>query len=805
MGVGAAGAVAYAAAPSVNIANIVYYSVSTAALALGAVGILRRRFPGRWITALLGAGAVAWLAGDWLWWLLELVGRPAPFPSPVDALYLSGYPLALAALVLFWRRQMTGALGGLLEGAVFATAFAVFTWAAAIAPASALRDSSGALTVTAVAYPALDAMLLVGLGQLLLVSSLRRTRALQALTLGMALFLVSDLLYAFGAVRGTYVDGTWRDSGWMLAYVLWGFAALHPSLRSLGTSQPVAIRRWAFRTSLLGLACLSVPIALLIAVRREALDAGVFLVLGSLMIIAVFLRMGLILRVQQRSENALADTLVELRTLIATAPLAIVAVDNERRVTVWNPGAERLFGWRAEEVLGKPNPLSASDEATHNLDRLFSGESFDGESERQRKDGSTVEVLVSSAPFRYRAGEVAGAVGLFLDISERKALEEKLRHSQRLETVGRLAGGVAHDFNNLLTAISGYCGLAFERTTASDSELRHDLSEIARASKRAEELTRQLLAFGRRQMLQPTSFDLNTAVREIHAILGRVLGEQIRIVHALEPSGCPVKADQGQIGQVLMNLAVNARDAMPEGGTLSVVTENVALAAWRAERLALKPGRYAHLCVTDTGQGMDEETRKRVFEPFFTTKEVGKGSGLGLSTVYGIVSQSGGQVSVESELGVGTSFDIYLPWSELEPTALEEELDLPASLGSERILIVEDEPGVREITARMLARQGYEVIVAADPKQALDLASQGELDLLITDLVLPYMDGRRLAAELHKWKPDLRVLYTSGYPPDGPETEGLDQGAWFLQKPYSADELSCAIRGALGPLVAPRR
>jgi len=797
LGVGAAGTVAYAFAPSSRVADILYYSVGTVALALGWIGILRRRFSGRWIAVSLILGATAWLVADWIWCLLELFGYSVPFPSPIDALYLAGYPLTLVALVWFWRRLMTGVLGGMLESVILATAFSIFTWAAVVAPAGGAHRDLSLLTITAVSYPALDAMLLVGLAQLLLVPSLRRMRSLQVLTLGIALFLVSDAFYAFGSVRDVYVANTWRDSGWLLAYVLWGFAGLHPSLRRFVTSQPGSIRRpWAFSTSVLALACLGMPVAILIAARRNALNPTVFLALGSLMIAAVFVRMALILRVQQRREDELAETLEKHRTLIEAAPLAIIAVGRKHLVTLWNPGAEQLFGWPAEEAVGKPYPLCASAEVSENLDRILAGEAFHGESERLRKDGSTVEVTVSSAPRRNQAGEVVGAVSLFLDISERKALEEKLRHSQRLETVGQLAGGVAHDFNNLLTAITGYCNLSLERANG-DQELAHDLREIARASDRATGLTRQLLAFGRRQVLRPTVFDLNQAVTEMEAILGRLLGEQIRIVHTLEPSGCPVKIDQGQIEQVLMNLAVNARDAMPQGGTLSFVTESADLTALQAEPLELQAGVYAHLRVSDTGHGMDEKTCSSAFEPYFTTKDVGKGSGLGLATVYGIVSQSGGRISVESKLGEGTSFDIYLPRSELEPSASSDADDQPIAGGCERILLVEDEPGVREITARMLARRGYEVIVAAEPKQAIALAAQVEFDLLVTDVVLPGMDGQRLATELRSRKRELRVVYVSGYPRDGLVEGELNGRTRFLQKPYSTDELALTVRGAL--------
>jgi PAS domain S-box-containing protein len=799
LAVGVAGSFAYAVIPSNRIQNLLYYSIGTIALGIGFAGILRRRFPGQRFMVLLLAGVATWLVADWLWWLFELSGYSLPFPSPIDLLYLCGYPLTFVAVVWLWRRHMMGAFGGLLESAILATAFGVLTWAAVIAPAGGREYVSGFAAVTAFTYPLLDAMLLVGLGQLLLVPSLRRTRALQALTLGIALYLSSDALYAFSSLRGIYVDNTWRDTGWMLAYVLWGFAGAHPSLRSLciGTVQRSPIRRWALRTSLLGLSALSLPIALLIAERRDTAHTTAYLFAGgAFVIVAVSLWIGSLLSAQQRREDELADALAKLQTLIETAPLAIVAVERNRLVTLWNPGAERLFGWQADEVVGKPYPLSTGERTDQNLDLLLSGETLSEESETTRKDGSTVEVAVSSAPLVNPAGGVVGAVILFQDASERRALEEKLRHSQRLEMVGQLAGGVAHDFNNLLTAITGYCSFSLERARG-DPELTHNLQEISRASERATELTQQLLAFGRRQVLRPSTFDLNKAVVETNAIIGRVLGENIRIINALDPAGCPVKADQGQIEQVLMNLAVNARDAMPEGGALSFMTENIKLSAAQAESLTLSPGRYARLRVTDTGQGMSSETYEHIFEPFFTTKDVGEGSGLGLATVYGIVSQSGGQITVESEPGWGSNFSIYLPWAELEHSQSSAETDQRPARGRERVLLVEDEPGVREITMKMLEQQGYEVTAAADPKQAIDIASHADFDLLVTDLVLPGMNGQRLSEELRSRKVGLRVVYVSGYPRDGLKVEGLDPDIRFLQKPYSVDELARTIRSVL--------
>jgi nitrogen-specific signal transduction histidine kinase/CheY-like chemotaxis protein len=409
-----------------------------------------------------------------------------------------------------------------------------------------------------------------------------------------------------------------------------------------------------------------------------------------------------------------------------------------------------------------------------------------------------VDVIVHAAPLVGPSGEMLGAFAVIVDLSERKRLEEQLRQAQKMEAVGQLAGGIAHDFNNLLTAISGYVGLALERVDG-DPKLRRDLGEVARAGERAADLTRQLLAFSRRQVLQPATFDLNEAVRETSGLLGRLLGEHIRIVTSLDPAGCPILADRGQIEQVLMNLAVNARDAQPAGGTLAIETETVSLDAEEAEP-DLAPGRYVALRVSDTGSGMDPVTAAHAFEPFFTTKEPGKGTGLGLATVYGIVTQSGGRIRMSSTPGAGTSFEILLARS--EPAAHrepEERADAPR--GSERILLVEDEQVVRDLTREMLEQRGYDVICAARPDEALELAAREQVDLLLTDVVMPEMNGPSLASILRRARPELPVLFTSGYTADARLYGGDDDGnASFLQKPYSAGELAAAVRTTLdGP------
>ena len=486
---------------------------------------------------------------------------------------------------------------------------------------------------------------------------------------------------------------------------------------------------------------------------------------------------------RRQAEEELARTSRNLQTLVDTAPMAIVGADLDGRVTVWNPQAEKLFGWRADEVLGEKTPLLDEAQLAATLSEIHAGRALGGEQTRPHRDGSRVEVVASAVPVCAEDGSVTGVFAVFLDVSERNRLEEQLRQSQRLEAIGQLAGGIAHDFNNLLTAITGYRELALLQAGGNET-LQRQLVGIGEAADRAAALTRQLLAFGRRQVLQPTVFDLNDAVAHAESLLRRVLGAHIEVVACLDPAGCPVRADQVQLDQVLMNLAVNARDAMPDGGTLTIETARV-------------DGERVRLRVSDTGWGMDEETVRRAFEPFFTTKGPGKGTGLGLSTVYGIVSQSGGTVEVRSEPGRGATFEVLLPLTHQAPVKVEPQRPEPAS-GSERVLLVEDEPVVRELTREMLETHGYRVVCAGRPDDALALARSGPFDLLVTDVVMPGMNGRALARALRAERPGLRVLYTSGYSDDAALQGGsLEPLAAFLQKPYSSGELAAAVRRTL--------
>ena len=506
-----------------------------------------------------------------------------------------------------------------------------------------------------------------------------------------------------------------------------------------------------------------------------------------------------------------------LANLIEASPLAIVTFDPEGVVTMWNPAAERIFGWSENEALGAALPFVPAEMQAEFLAlrrRALLGEAFtEPELHRRRADGSPIVVSASISPLRRTDGTIYGIMSILMDVTERKAaeetrerltiVEEQLRQSQKMEAVGRLAGGVAHDFNNLLTAISGYSDLLLHRLP-DDSTLRRDVEEIRKAGDRAAVLTRQLLAFSRHQVLQPMVLDMNSMVTNMGQMLRRLIGEEIDLATDLDPSLARVKADPGQIEQVLVNLAVNARDAMPDGGRITIATANAKLSpAYAAANPEVRPGPYVLLSVADTGHGMSDETQAHLFEPFFTAKERGKGTGLGLATVYGIVQQSGGHIRVNSAAERGSTFLIYLPWVEAseDGARAEDRRLLPRpSPGTETVLLAEDEEAVRRLAREILAGNGYKVLEAGNGREALLLseAHRGEIHLLLTDVAMPKMSGRELTEQIRPLRPDLRILYMSGYTDDAILLHGfLEDGIPYLQKPFTPDGLARKVREVL--------
>ncbi len=496
-----------------------------------------------------------------------------------------------------------------------------------------------------------------------------------------------------------------------------------------------------------------------------------------------------------------------LATLIEASPLAIVTFDPEGVVTMWNPAAERIFGWSENEALGTRLPFVPAEKQAEFLAlrrRALLGEVFtEPELHRRRADGSPIVVSVSTSPLRRPDGTIYGIMSILTDITYIRRMEEQLRQSQKMEAVGRLAGGVAHDFNNLLTAISGYSDLLLHRLPEY-STLRRDVEEIRKAGDRAAALTRQLLAFSRRQVLQPKVLDLNTVVTNMGQMLRRLIGEDIELSTDLSPSLSRVKADPGQIEQVIVNLAVNARDAMPGGGRITVATADAELSpAYAAAHPEVRPGPHVLLSVADTGHGMSDETQAHLFEPFFTTKERGKGTGLGLATVYGIVQQSGGHIRVNSASDSGSTFLIYLPQvvGHEDPAHGADRPFLPRpSPGTETILLAEDEEVVRRLAREILTGNGYKVLEAGNGREALLLseAHRGEIHLLLTDVVMPKMSGRELTERIRPLRQGLRILYMSGYTDDAILRHGvLEDGIPFLQKPFTPEELARKVREVL--------
>ncbi len=414
-------------------------------------------------------------------------------------------------------------------------------------------------------------------------------------------------------------------------------------------------------------------------------------------------------------------------------------------------------------------------------------------------DGSTHWIAGRARLMDHVEGRPSYFLGVCIDIGERKTLERQFQQAQKMEAVGQLAGGVAHDFNNLLTAILGYSNFVIE-TLGSQDPRRADMNEVVKAGQRAVLLTQQLLAFSRKQVLQPTLIDLNALVTGMQPMLGRLIGAQVNLVSILAPDLGTVRADRGQLEQVLMNLVINAKDAMPSGGRLAVETTNVELDDAFAPGVAIQPGRYVTLSVSDSGTGMDAETKQRLFEPFFTTKDQGKGTGLGLATVYGIVKQSGGYIWVQSEPGQGATLSVYLPRTEGHEAEASHLPDATLVHGMETVLLVEDEDAVRLLMRTMLERAGYRVFDAPNPESAVSLFERHAnlFSLLVTDVIMPGSSGPKLFAQLVRQRPELKVLYVSGYTDETIVHEGqLDPDVEFLHKPFTAETLHRRVRAVL--------
>ncbi|HEX6064958.1 MAG TPA: PAS domain S-box protein [Longimicrobiales bacterium] len=510
---------------------------------------------------------------------------------------------------------------------------------------------------------------------------------------------------------------------------------------------------------------------------------------------------------RRKAEHALRASEERFRKVLEVSGEGIVMRNAKGTITFANERFADMLGYTVDEIVGKDvediiAPSALPSQRASAKRRRESGVAETLDMEFLRKDGTIMPAILSVSPTFGDDGSFTGALGMITDITERKQLEEQLRQSQKMEAVGRLAGGVAHDFNNLLTAIEGHVDLVLAELPP-DSSLRNDVGEIRKAAERAASLTQQLLAFSRRQMLQPVVLEIDAVIGDMDTMLRRVITEDIEFVTELNAPGVRVLADRSQVENVVLNVIVNAREAMPRGGQLRVSTDAVVLDQEFARvNKGARPGSYVRIRVQDSGIGMDTETLKHIFEPFFTTKGIGKATGLGLATAYGIVKQSEGYIRAESALNRGTTFEVYLPRVE---APVRTSRGAAANGGhveaAVTILVAEDESAVRALTCRILRKKGYHVLEARDGREAVEVASRhdGNINLLVTDVIMPNMGGRELSETLRGVMPDVKVLFMSGYTDDQLLQRGVLQSGTgnFLEKPFTPDGLARKVREVL--------
>jgi PAS domain S-box-containing protein len=509
---------------------------------------------------------------------------------------------------------------------------------------------------------------------------------------------------------------------------------------------------------------------------------------------------------RRRAAHRISDINARLETLLDSSPLPVFSLDAAGCIATWNSAAERIFGCAAADVVGRrfaALPENAESEFDPLYARVVAGERLhDGRMRWLHRDGRALDIVQSGAPLREEGGAISGAVFIAEDVTEKRKLESQLAQSQKMDSVGQLTGGIAHDFNNILTVITGTIELLIAGV-ADRPQLAEIVKLMDEAATRGADLTRQLLAFGRKQTLRPQATDVNALVAEAARLLRPTLGESIRIDTVVEDDAWPAVIDRSQLVTALVNLAINARDAMPGGGRLLIETGNVVIDnSYARVNADVRPGPYVMIAVSDTGSGIPAAIRDKVIEPFFTTKEVGKGTGLGLSMVYGFIKQSGGHLKIYSEDGHGTTIRLYLPQATGQSQPIVEQraaAAVPAN-GNERILVVEDDRLVRDYVVAQLGALGYTVAAAAGAAEALAMLEGGaEADLLFTDVIMPGpMSGRHLADRALKRRPDLKVLFTSGYTEHAIVQHGrLDPGVLLLAKPYRKSDLARMIREAL--------
>ncbi|MCX6047431.1 MAG: ATP-binding protein [Chloroflexi bacterium] len=765
----------------------------------------------------LGVAQLAGGIGDVIWALYEIPQGVMPFPSVADWFYLAGYPLLMLSILrvpstrLTWHDWCKATLDMSIVLLTLSLVILIYWMAPLVA---SLHQTDLFSAAVALAYPLGDLIVLYAVLGLLYKQQASQYFSLYVLlSLNCLLMIILDSIYGYQSVNGSYMSGSWLDLGWVFATLTYGLIGIWQATSWQPVHTPTGIE--AGRPSLsikltTWLAYLPYAFAIAAYLMLELIEArgedtehlapwGV----GSI-ISLVLLRQVLTLRENSRFFAQVRQSEERYRLLFDGNPQPMWVVDVETLAFLEvNQAAIHNYGYSRQEFLTMTikdiRPATDVPTFLNYASSMTPDNSVIGIWCHQKKDGALMDVEIINRPLMLY-GRPAQLV-LVYDVTARRALEEQLRQAQKMETVGQLAGGIAHDFNNLLTGITGYSELALRRIQATDPVGR-DLEQIKKAADRATALTRQLLAFSRKQILQPQCLDLNALVTEMEKMLRHLIGEHIQLRSTLALVLGRVQADPGQLEQVIMNLVINARDAMPDGGQLTIETANVYLdQAYAKQHLAVNAGHYIMLAISDTGTGIDVPTQKHIFEPFFTTKAVGQGTGLGLATVYGIVKQSGGHIWLYSEVGVGTIFKVYLPRVDDDaPKDTQKPEQEMLGQGTETILLAEDDELVRELTAAALTVHGYRVLATPNGSGALSVGERQlvPIDLLLTDVIMPELNGPALARGLAPLHPMMKVLYMSGYTDNFFLHQGvLAREVNFIQKPFTPAQLAAKVRAVL--------